>query len=166
MEKSALEYKQVFDIGLISDTHGLLRPSMARALKGVGLILHAGDIDRECVLTALGEIAPVVAVRGNMDGGKWAAALPPREAVMAGGVWFYILHDLHGLDLDPRAAGFGAVVHGHTHRPAVRKENGVLFINPGSAGPARPDRPVTVARARVRDGAVTAAIIDIEAGGQ
>jgi len=126
--------KDGFIVGIISDTHGHLRPEVAEAFAGVDLIIHAGDIGNNEVLEALRAIAPVHAVRGNMDGG-WAYGLPATEVVEVGEVLIYVLHDAYLLKLDPAAAGFAAVINGHTHRAAVEKRKGVLFLNPGSASP-------------------------------
>jgi len=134
-------------VGLISDTHGLLRPEALRALEGSDLIVHAGDVGRPDVLEGLKAIAPVVAVRGNVDRGAWASALPESAVAQAGSVLIYVLHDVSQLDLDPAAGGFGMVVFGHSHQQARYTRSGVLFVNPGSAGPRRFSLPVTVARA-------------------
>ena len=136
-------------IGLISDTHGLLREEALAALGGSELIVHAGDVGRAEILDALRAIAPVVAVRGNVDTAEWAEALPLREVVEANEARLYILHNLNELDLNPRAAGFDIVITGHTHRPVRFEKDGVLFINPGSAGPRRFDLPIGLARLRV-----------------
>jgi putative phosphoesterase len=136
-------------IGLISDTHGLLRPQALRALEGSDLIVHAGDVGDPEILEALKTIAPVFAVRGNVDTQPWAQALPETEVVETDRVTIYVLHDVHELDLDPAAAGFHVVVSGHSHKPAREEKGSVLFINPGSAGPRRFDLPVTVALLRV-----------------
>ena len=133
-------------VGLISDTHGLLRPEAVRALVGSDLIIHAGDVGGPEILDALRAIAPVVAVKGNVDTAAWASALPPTAVAEAGGTLLYLLHDLNDLDLDPAAAGFGVVVSGHSHRPASAARGGVLFVNPGSAGRRRFKLAVTVAR--------------------
>jgi uncharacterized protein len=133
-------------IGLISDTHGLLRPQALDALRGSELIVHAGDVGNQEILTTLGELAPVIAVRGNVDTSRWARALPETAVANAGGVRLYVLHDLHALDLSPAAAGFQVVVSGHSHRPGKFERDGVLYINPGSAGPRRFQLPVSVAR--------------------
>lgn len=133
-------------IGLISDTHGLLRDDALRALAGSELIIHAGDVGKPEILDALRALAPLVAVRGNVDKGAWASALPSTAVAEAGPVLIYVLHDVHDLDLDPAAAGFGMVVSGHSHRPARAVRSGVLYVNPGSAGPRRFRLPVTVAR--------------------
>ncbi len=137
-------------IGVISDTHGLLRPQAVDALQGVDLIIHAGDVGSQEILDNLGEIAPVWAVRGNTDRGEWARRLPLSEMVAAGEVQLYLLHDLHTLDLEPQAAGFAAVIFGHSHRPHLEKKNGVLYLNPGSAGPRRFTLPVTLALLQVQ----------------
>lgn len=121
-------------IGLISDTHGSLKPEAVQVLRGSDLILHAGDISGWEVLQALEAIAPVIAVRGNMDLGLWAQVLPKTQVVEVEGVLLFMLHDVHTLDLDPRAAGFVAVISGHSHRPHLQDKRGVLYVNPGSAG--------------------------------
>jgi len=133
-------------IGLISDTHGLLRESALRALAGSDLIIHAGDVGKPEIVDALKALAPVVFVRGNVDTGSWASAWPETTVAEAGPVMIYVLHDVHALDLDPAAAGFQIVVSGHSHKPARTERNGVLYINPGSAGPRRFQLPITVAR--------------------
>jgi hypothetical protein len=132
-------------IGIISDTHGLLRPEAQRALLGVELIIHAGDVGAPEVLTQLKRIAPVFAVRGNVDIHPWAQELPLATVVETGGFTFYVLHNLQDLDLKPQAAGFDAVISGHTHQAEQRYESGVLYLNPGSAGPRRFELPVTLA---------------------
>src|SRR5438105_1790922 len=136
-------------IGVISDTHGLLRPEALRALGGSELIIHAGDVGDPEILGELRAVAPLIAVRGNIDQGKWAAVLPETEVVEREGVSLYVLHDLNQLDLDPVAAGFQAVISGHSHKPAIRTQNGVLYLNPGSAGPRRFKLPITIARLRL-----------------
>lgn len=138
----------VKSVGLISDTHGLLRKEAVEALRGSELILHAGDVGKPEILEELGKIAPVVAVRGNVDKGGWAEALPETAVAEAGSVLFYVLHDLNALDLNP-AAGFQIVVSGHSHKPRKTEHEGVLYINPGSAGPRRFRLPVTVALLKV-----------------
>ncbi len=139
-------------IGLIADTHGLLRPAALAALAGCTRIVHAGDIGTPEVLTRLAAVAPVTAVRGNGDRGAWAEALPRDEVVDVGGALLYVLHDLSELDLDPRAAGFAAVVSGHSHRPRHEVKDGVHYVNPGSAGPRRFKLPISLAEL-VIDGA-------------
>jgi putative phosphoesterase len=136
-------------IGVIADTHGLLRPEAVKALKGVELIIHAGDIGHPKVLVGLERLAPVQAVRGNVDRGDWARDLPLTRVVEVGGVLLYVLHELFTLDLDPAAAGLAAVIFGHTHSPHQERKNGVLYLNPGSAGPRRFTLPVTLALLRV-----------------
>jgi putative phosphoesterase len=133
-------------IGLISDTHGLLRPQALRALEGSDLIIHAGDVGDPEILEALKNLAPVFAVRGNVDTDPWALSLPETEVIETDPATIYVLHDVHALDLDPAAAGFHIIVSGHSHKPARTEHGGVLFLNPGSAGPRRFDLPVTVAR--------------------
>lgn len=132
-------------IGLISDTHGLLRPQALRALEGSDLIVHAGDVGSAEILEALKTLAPVFAVRGNVDTESWALALPETEVIEMDPATIYILHDVHTLDFDPVAAGFQIIVSGHSHKPGRAEKSGVLYVNPGSAGPRRLDLPVTVA---------------------
>jgi putative phosphoesterase len=136
-------------IGLISDTHGLLRKEALQTLCGSELIIHAGDVGKLEILQELKKIAPVVAVRGNVDTEPWAQALPETAVAEAGAAMIYILHDVNTLDLNPAAAGFHIVVSGHSHKPGKMERHGVLFINPGSAGPRRFQLPVTVAHLRV-----------------
>jgi uncharacterized protein len=133
-------------IGLISDTHGLLREEALRALGGSDLIVHAGDIGEREILEKLKQMAPVVAVRGNVDTEQWARALPLTAVAEAGQVQIYVLHDVNALDLDPGAAGFQIVVSGHSHKFGRSERAGVVYINPGSAGPRRFQLPITVAR--------------------
>jgi putative phosphoesterase len=133
-------------VGIISDTHGLLRPEAELALAGVDLIVHAGDVGSPDVLTRLKQIAPVFAVRGNVDTEAWAQQLPETTVVEANGASFYVLHNLRDLDLRPDHAGFHFVISGHTHQAEQLEKHGVLFINPGSAGPRRFHLPVTLAR--------------------
>ena len=129
---ASLENRHRLVIGVISDTHGKLPPTVIKAFRQVDVILHAGDIDTPEVFGALQSLAPVVAVRGNMDRGRWAADLRPSEMVALGGLWVYMRHDLMTLDLDPAAADIRLVISGHTHRPAAEEQNGVLLLNPGS----------------------------------
>ena len=133
-------------LGLISDTHGLLREEAVRALCGSDLILHAGDVGAPEIIDTLKTIAPVVAVRGNVDTDKWGQTLPITEVIQVGSVMIYMLHILQDLDVNPAAAGFRIVVSGHSHKPGQREKDGVLYINPGSAGPRRFYLPATVAR--------------------
>ncbi len=146
-------------VGVISDTHGLIRPEALAALQGADIIVHAGDVGNADVLTALAAIAPVSAVRGNNDRGAWARMLTDTAAVQAGDAWLYVLHDIHELDLDPKAAGFAAVIAGHSHRPSLSDRNGVLYVNPGSAGPRRFTLPVTVVRLHVRGARVSGEVV-------
>ncbi|HEV7967114.1 MAG TPA: metallophosphoesterase family protein [Candidatus Acidoferrales bacterium] len=132
-------------VGLISDTHGLLRPQALRALERSELIIHAGDVGAPEILEALKTLAPVFAVRGNVDTESWALALPQTEVIEMDRATIYVLHDVHALDLDPAAMGFQIIVSGHSHKPSRSEQRGVLFVNPGSAGPRRFDLPVTVA---------------------
>jgi putative phosphoesterase len=133
-------------IGLISDTHGLLRPEAIAALVGCDLIIHAGDVGDPAILQQLSSLAPVSAVRGNVDRGAWAAQLPMTAVVEAHSAVIYVLHDVHQLDLNPAVAGFHIVVSGHSHEPGQVNRAGVLYVNPGSAGPRRFRLPVTLAR--------------------
>jgi putative phosphoesterase len=133
-------------IGLISDTHGLLREEAVRALRGAELIVHAGDVGKPEIIEALRRLAPVVAVRGNVDKGDWALALPATAVAEAGPVKMYVLHDVNELDMEPTAADFDVVVSGHSHKFGRSERSGVLYINPGSAGPKRFQLPVTIAR--------------------
>jgi putative phosphoesterase len=131
-------------IGVISDTHGLLRPAAIEALRGVEHILHAGDVGDASILDALRSVAPVTAIRGNIDVGGPCSHLPPTEVVTLQGHTFYMLHDRQALDLDPAAAGFSAVISGHSHKPLLEWRHGVLYMNPGSAGPRRFSLPVSI----------------------
>ncbi|MFZ0981368.1 MAG: metallophosphoesterase family protein [Candidatus Acidiferrales bacterium] len=132
-------------VGLISDTHGLLREEAVQAMRGCELIIHAGDVGKPAILDALRKLAPVVVVRGNIDDGAWGKTLPPTALAEIDGKTIYVLHNIHELDLDPAAAGFHAVVSGHSHKPARFEKAGVLYVNPGSAGPRRFDLPISVA---------------------
>jgi len=133
-------------IGLISDTHGLLRKEAVEALGGSEMVIHAGDVGKPEILEELRKIAPVVAVRGNVDTEPWAKELPETAVVEAGAAMIYVLHDVNALDLDPAASGFQIVLSGHSHKPGKTERDGVLYINPGSAGPRRFQLPVTVAQ--------------------
>jgi len=149
-------------LGVISDTHGLLRPEAVEALRGSDRILHAGDVGAPEILEALAQLAPVTAVRGNVDTDAWARSLPKTEVVEADGVSIYILHDLGQLDLKPEAAGFRAVVSGHSHQPKIEEKNGVLYFNPGSAGPRRFHLPVSVGRLLVEAGKGRAELVELK----
>jgi putative phosphoesterase len=155
---------RVHTLGVISDTHGLLRPEAVAALTGVERIVHAGDIGDPEILRELGRLAPVSAVRGNNDRGGWAADIPETKVVEVGGVALYVLHDVHELDLDPRAAGFAAVIAGHSHQPRQEERDGVLYFNPGSAGPRRFRLPISVGRLTVAHGRVRGALVTLEPG--
>jgi putative phosphoesterase len=148
-------------IGIISDTHGVVRPQAIEALEGVEMILHAGDVGSQQVLDTLNEIAPVVAVRGNNDKGEWAESLPDWEVVEVGDVSIYMPHDVKEIDISPSGAGFQVVVSGHSHKPLIEEQRGVLYVNPGSAGPRRFSLPVSVAHLRVNGGKVQAKIIEL-----
>jgi uncharacterized protein len=149
-------------LGVISDTHGLLRPEAVEALRGSDRILHAGDIGAPEILDALARIAPVTAVRGNVDTASWSRALPETEVVEAGGALIYMLHDRSQLDLKPEAAGFRVIVYGHSHHPKMEEKNGVLYFNPGSAGPRRFNLPVSVGRLMIGAGKVDAELVELE----
>ena len=148
-------------IGVIADTHGLLRPEAVAALTGVRHILHAGDIGSPEIVPRLAEIAPVTAIRGNVDSGDWAEAFPPTATLELAGRRVHMLHDLHDLDLDPAAEGVAVVIAGHSHRPSVRQQGGVLFLNPGSAGRRRFRLPVTLALLDPGEEAPRARIVDL-----
>ena len=165
-DKSGQEpgYKHVRKIGLISDTHGLLREEAVEALRGSELILHAGDVGDPAILVRLRESALVVAIRGNIDTAEWARVLPETEIVELERARIYMLHDVKALDLDPRAAGFDLVVSGHSHQPARMEKKGVLYINPGSAGPRRFQLPITVARLDVSRKPWAVEFVDLEKG--
>jgi uncharacterized protein len=148
-------------IGLISDTHGLLREEALRALRGSDLIIHAGDVGGPEILAALKALAPLVVVRGNTDNEAWASALPETAVAQVGSATIYVLHNLQQLDLDPAAAGFQAVISGHSHKPVRVEKSGVLYINPGSAGPRRFSLPTTVARLNVAKKPWTVDFVDV-----
>lgn len=148
-------------LGVISDTHGVVRPEALDALRGAHRILHAGDVGRPEVLAELRRLAPVSAVRGNVDRGAWADGLPEDEVVRFEGHDLYLRHVLGELDLDPKAAGFSAVVTGHSHQPSAQHRDGVLYLNPGSAGPRRFRLPVSLARIVPEDGTLRAELIEL-----
>jgi len=149
-------------VGVISDTHGLVRPQALEALQGSTLILHAGDVGDAEVLEQLRAIAPTIAVRGNIDTSAWAQSLPVTDVVEVGALHFYLLHELSRLDFDPEAAGFAAVISGHTHRPSSVVRGGVLYLNPGSAGPRRFSLPIAVARLQIVGDRVSHEIIELQ----
>ncbi len=148
-------------LAVISDTHGLLRPEAVEALRGADRILHAGDVGAPEIIEALAHIAPVTAIRGNIDTASWADALPVTEVVEAAGVSIYMLHDRGQLDLRPEAAGFRVVVYGHSHQPKIEEKNGVLYFNPGSACPRRFHLPVSVGRLIIAAGKVQAESVEL-----
>lgn len=148
-------------VGVISDTHGLLRPQAVDALRGSALIIHAGDVGNPAILEELRQIAPVHAVRGNVDTAPWAASLPTTTVVEIGDILAYVLHDREELDLDPAAAGFKVVIFGHSHQPLTEERRGVLYLNPGSAGPRRFRLPISVARLSIVGGKIGAEIVEL-----
>ncbi|MGH8694090.1 MAG: metallophosphoesterase family protein [Burkholderiales bacterium] len=153
--------KDAIRIGLISDTHGLVRDEALAALEGCRHIIHAGDIDTPDVLVKLRELAPITVVRGNNDRGAWAESIPAFEVVEFGAVLIYIRHDESELDVDPVAAGFRVMVFGHSHKPVVESRDGVLFVNPGSAGPRRFKLPIAVGELLISGDRVDARIIEL-----
>jgi putative phosphoesterase len=149
-------------VGLISDTHGLLRPEALAFLRGSDFIVHAGDIGDAEVIQALRALAPVTVVRGNNDNSAWAEGIAETEVLQVGDVFIYVLHDLAELDLDPMAAGFQVVVSGHSHHPLVERRDGVLYVNPGSAGPRRFKLPIAVAELQIVGPSVDARIVQLD----
>jgi putative phosphoesterase len=154
--------ERAITIGVISDTHGLLRPQAVAALRGSDMIIHAGDVGNPDIIKALAGIAPTYAVRGNIDTADWAARLPMTELVEVGERLLYVLHEVSQLDLDPADAGFAAVVYGHSHQPLIETRKGVLFLNPGSAGPRRFNLPIAVARIAVSGGSMRPEIVELQ----
>lgn len=148
-------------VGVISDTHGLLRPEALAALRGSEHILHAGDIGSPSIIPALAEIAPVTAIRGNVDREPWTQHFPETQVVELAGVSIYIIHDGNAIDLNPKAAGFAAVISGHTHQPKQETKNGVLFFNPGSAGPRRFKLPVSLGFLEIVHGKLSGRIVEL-----
>jgi putative phosphoesterase len=148
-------------VGVISDTHGLLRPEAVAALRGSDYIIHAGDIGDASILKKLAEVAPVTAIRGNVDREPWTRTIFSTNVLEAGGISIYVLHNIQELDLEPEAAGFGVVVYGHSHVPKQETKNGVLYFNPGSAGPRRFRLPVTMGRLKIQGGRVSGEIVEI-----
>lgn len=136
-------------VGVISDTHGLIRPEAVQALQGSQLIVHAGDVGKPQILTALEAVAPVLAVRGNIDTGEWANELPFTRTIEVPGTRLYVIHNLDELNIDPGAAGFQGVISGHSHHPSIEWREGIMYLNPGSAGPRRFNLPVMVAKIEV-----------------
>jgi uncharacterized protein len=148
-------------VGVISDTHGLLRPEAVDALAGSDVILHAGDIGQSDVLESLKAIAPVIAVRGNNDQGSWAETIPERETIELAGVSVYLLHSIKDLTINPKTAGIQVVISGHSHQPLIEERNGVLFLNPGSAGPRRFKLPIALAHLHLDGTSIQAHIIEL-----
>src|SRR5580765_2343265 len=148
-------------IGVISDTHGLLRPEAVEMLRGSEHIIHAGDIGAPEIIPELRKIAPVTAIRGNVDTQTWAQSFLDTEVVELGGVDIYILHDANAIDLNPKAAGFAAVISGHSHKPKQEMKDGVLYFNPGSAGPRRFKLPITVGRLAIAGGNLNGEVLRI-----
>jgi putative phosphoesterase len=148
-------------IGILSDTHGLLRPEVLPALAGVDHILHAGDVGNPAILDQLRRVAPITAIRGNVDTFGPCAELPATEVVELGGRVFYLIHSVHELDLNPAAAGIACVVSGHSHQPSFETRNGVLYLNPGSAGPRRFKLPVTLALVSVSPSALLPELVEL-----
>jgi uncharacterized protein len=149
-------------LGVISDTHRLIRPAALAALEGSDLIIHAGDVGTPEVLAALEGIAPVHAIRGNIDTAGWAQHLPEQREVQVENVRIWVLHDLQQLALDPGAEGYRAVISGHSHQPRIEQNSGILYLNPGSAGPRRFRLPIAVARCEVRGDAIRAELVELE----
>jgi putative phosphoesterase len=148
-------------IGVISDTHGLLRPEALAALRGSEHIIHAGDIGAPEIIPELEKIAPVTAIRGNVDREPWASKFPETQVAEIGGLHLYIIHDVNALDLNPSAAGFVAVISGHSHKPKQEIKDGVLYFNPGSAGPRRFKLPITVGQLEIVDGKINGRIVPL-----
>jgi putative phosphoesterase len=148
-------------VGVISDTHGLLRPEALAALRGSEYIIHAGDIGAPEIIPALEKIAPVTAIRGNVDREPWTRRFPETQVLELGGLHIFIIHDVNALDLNPHAAGFAAVISGHSHQPKQEIKNGVLYFNPGSAGPRRFSLPVTIGKLEIADGRINSSIVRI-----
>jgi len=149
-------------VGVISDTHGLLRPDALEKLHGVDAIVHAGDVGDPEILVQLRQVAPVTAVRGNIDTAAWSRSLPETEVLKIGGVSLYVLHKVQELDLDPSVAGFAAVIFGHSHKPLIEMRKDVLFFNPGSAGPRRFSLPISLGKLTVRKGKLRAELIELK----
>jgi putative phosphoesterase len=153
--------RAVYVIGLISDTHGLVRPQAVEALQGVDLIVHAGDIGKPEVLDALKAISPLVAIKGNNDIGAWAKPLPDTQLVQAADIRLFVIHNVKELDCDPAAEGYEVVISGHSHKPSILTRDGVLFVNPGSAGPRRFKLPVAVGKLFIQNQKVNAELVEL-----
>jgi uncharacterized protein len=148
-------------VGVIADTHGLLRPEAVRALAGSDHIIHAGDVDRPEILDELRAVAPLTVVRGNVDHGRWAQGIPLTQVVPIGDHLIYVLHDRDALSINPAAAGFAAVIYGHSHRPLIETRHGVLYMNPGSAGPRRFTLPISLGRLHVTPAGIRGELITL-----
>jgi hypothetical protein len=148
-------------IGVISDTHGLLRPEAVAALRGSEHIIHAGDFGAPAIISSLEEIAPVTAIHGNADREPWKRKFPETTVIELAGLYFYVIHDVNALDLKPQAAGFAAVISGHSHQPKQETRDGVLYFNPGSAGPRRFKLPITVGRIEIDAGRMVGSVIEL-----
>lgn len=148
-------------VGIISDTHGLVRTEAIKYLKGCELIIHAGDVGKPEVIHILKKIAPVVAVRGNVDKNDWAEELPKTEVIEIANKLIYVIHDISKLDLNPRAAGFNMIIYGHSHKPKKETVDGVIYLNPGSAGPGRFNLPISLALMKVDKNAIDVSIIEL-----
>ncbi len=149
-------------VGVISDTHGLLRPEALQALRGSEHIIHAGDIGAPEIIAELKKIAPVTAIRGNVDVQSWAREYAETEVVELGGKTIYLIHDVNALDLNPKAAGFDAVISGHSHKPRQEMKDGILYVNPGSAGPRRFSLPISVGRLQIAEAKISAELVVLE----
>ena len=149
-------------LGIISDTHGLLRPQAVAFLKGCDRILHGGDIGNAAILAHLSTMAPVTAVRGNNDKGAWAEAIPETEFFEFSGIYVYAIHDLAQLDIEPSAAGIRIVVSGHSHKPLIERRDDIFYVNPGSAGPRRFKLPISVADISIEGNAISPRIIELD----
>lgn len=159
--RAASRYSETMTVGVISDTHGLLRPEALSALQGVDHILHAGDVGAPEILERLAQIAPTTAIRGNIDYSGLCAALPATELVTLAGRHFYLVHALADLDLKPEAAGIDAVIYGHSHKSHLETRGGVLYLNPGSAGPRRFSLPLSLARLYLSEGSIRSEIVPL-----
>lgn len=154
--------KEEYVVGVVSDTHGLIRPEVCELFRDADFIIHAGDINEPAALRKLRSIAPVIAVRGNMDDYSWAQKLPEREIVEIGSTIIYIIHDIKRLDIDPSAAGVKVLVSGHSHCPSIHTKNGVLYLNPGSAGPKRFLNPVSLAFLDIKKNSAAARVVTLD----
>ena len=153
--------KPVELIGLISDTHGLVRPEALEALRGVDLLIHAGDIGKSAVLDVLKPIAPLHVIKGNNDRGVWAKKLPDTKTISIGGTRLFLIHDVNDLDFDLSERRVAVVISGHSHKPSIIDRDGVLFVNPGSAGPRRFKLPVAVGKLRIANGKLRAEVVEL-----